>query len=303
MKNYIKTFLIGFSMGTADLIPGVSGGTVAFLTGIYQTLIDSIKLISGDVLKLILKFKFSTALKKIPFSFLIPLGLGLLSAVFLLANFLSYLLKNHPMYIWSLFFGLVLASTYIVLKKISNWNYLLVALFLVSALLTYILVGSVPVSTPNTALYIFLSGVVAICAMILPGISGSFILVLLGKYAQVLEAVTTKDFVTLGIFILGCALGISIFSRVLSYVFKHYHNIAVAVLAGIMFGSIRKLWPFKITLLYSLDRHNNLIPLVEQNVFPMNFGAKEFFAVFLAFFGACLVLGFDYLQGKKTVKK
>lgn len=277
-------------MGTADLIPGVSGGTVAFLSGIYEELIKSIKTVSGPVLKLLLTFKFKQAFKLIPFKFLIPLAFGLLSAIVSLAKLLSYLLLNYPMYVWALFFGLVFASTFVVLKKITNWNYKLIIYFLISAFITYVIVGAIPVETPNTYIYIFLSGVVAICAMILPGISGSFILVLLGKYSQILGAVTSKDFLTLFVFALGCAIGISIFSRVLSFIFKNYHNVAVAILAGIMFGSVRKLWPFKVNILYSTNKYGEFIPIIQHNILPQNYSFETYLIIFLVLSGIFIIL-------------
>ena len=245
LKQKLRLFLTGFSMGVADLIPGVSGGTIAFLSGIYDELIYSIKKLSGETLRLLLQLKFKAAIASIPFSFLIPLGLGLLSAVFGLSGLLTYLLEHFPIYVWSFFFGLVLVSTFVVLKRVVKWDLSDRIAFILAAVGAYFLVGLVPVETPNTLQAIFLSGMVAICAMILPGISGSFILLLLGKYQQILEAVTQRDFLTLGVFIMGAAVGISLFARVLSWLFRTHHDISIAVLAGFMLGSVRKIWPWK----------------------------------------------------------
>ena len=198
-------------MGTADLIPGVSGGTIAFLSGIYEELLQSIKTVSGDFLKLLLSGKIKEAIKVIPFKFLVPLALGLFTAVLSLANLMSYLLKEYPIFVWSFFFGLVLASTWIVLKRVVKWDISDKLAFVISTIAAYILVGAIPVETPNTPFFIFVSGMIAICAMILPGISGSFILLLLGKYQQILGAVTNKDVVTLAIFMVGAVLGLALF--------------------------------------------------------------------------------------------
>lgn len=296
MKKYFKIYVIGYLMGAADLIPGVSGGTIAFLSGIYEELIVGIKTLSGPVLRLFLTFKFKQAINLIQFKFLIPLAIGLLSATLSLARLLNFLLLNYPIYVWALFFGLVFASTFVVLKKITAWNYKLIILFLISSFITYIVVGAIPIETPNTLFYIFLSGVIAVCAMILPGISGSFILVLLGKYSQILGAITNKDLLTLFVFALGCAVGISIFSRILSFIFKNYHNVAIAILAGVMFGSIRKLWPFKITLLSATNRNGDIIPVIQNNVLPWNYNKETYFALLLMLLGFLVMFAFDKVK-------
>jgi len=296
LKKNIRLFLTGFSMGVADLIPGVSGGTIAFLSGIYEELIFSIKQVTGGTLRLILQGKIADALKSIPFPFLIPLGVGLLTAVFALANVLSYLLETFPVFVWSFFFGLVLASTVIVMKRVVAWDFIDKVSFVVAAIGAYILVGLVPVETPNTLLAFFLAGAVAICAMILPGISGSFILLLLGKYQQILAAVTQRDVLTLAVFAAGCAVGIALFSRVLSWVFKRYHDISVAILAGFMLGSVRKIWPWKELVSTRINSHGIEVPLVEANVLPSVFDMSVVVAIFLAGLAVFLVYRLDKLH-------
>jgi putative membrane protein len=245
LKSFTKTYFTGFAMGSADLVPGVSGGTVAFIFGIYEKLISSIKTITGKTLKLLLKLKIKKAIKETPLDFLIPLGLGLVSAVLVLTSLIEYLLHNQAIYLWSAFFGFVLASVVIVGKKIKKWtttNYIF-AIF--AASIAFYLAGAVPLQTPANPLAFFISGAIAICAMIMPGISGSFMLIIMGKYEQVISAVTNRDFMTLGIFILGAILGLALFSRLLSYLFKNHHNATIAFLTGFMLGSLRKIWPFK----------------------------------------------------------
>ena len=283
-------------MGTADLIPGVSGGTIAFLSGIYEELLQSIKTVSGDFLKLLLSGKIKEAIKVIPFKFLVPLALGLFTAVLSLANLMSYLLKEYPIFVWSFFFGLVLASTWIVLKRVVKWDISDKLAFVISTIAAYILVGAIPVETPNTPFFIFVSGMIAICAMILPGISGSFILLLLGKYQQILGAVTNKDVVTLAIFMVGAVLGLALFSRLLSWLFKNHHDISVAILAGVMLGSIRKIWPWKETILTRINSHGEVVPLVEKNIFPQSLDLGVIFALVLAVTGAVIVIYFDRMQ-------
>lgn len=278
-KNPLRLFLIGFSMGSADIVPGVSGGTIAFIFGVYEKLINSIKHFSGKFLKQILRGKVQKAFKEAPFSFLVPLGLGILTAVVTFANVLSNLLHDYPIFVWSFFLGLIIASIYIVGKKVTAWGSAVLAFLLAFSIFSYFLVGAVPVETPDTAIAMLLAGAIAICAMILPGISGSFLLIFMGKYEQVLHAVVTRDFLKLGIFMLGAVVGLALFSRVLSYLFKNYHDIVVASLTGIMIGSIRKVWPYKETLTTRVNSHGELVPLLQKNVLPEMFSQTEIISI------------------------
>lgn len=293
-------FATGFSMGTADLIPGVSGGTVAFLAGIYEELLASIKLVTGDVLRLFLRFKIKEGLKLIPFRFLVPLSIGLFGAIFLLANLLSFLLTEFPIFVWAFFFGLVLASVYVVSKRIKKRSLNNSIGFVISAVAAYMVVGAVPGETPNNLIFFFLSGAIAICAMILPGISGSFILLLMGKYQQVLAAVTTRDFLSLFVFGLGAVFGLALFSRLLSWLFSKYHDISVAILAGFMLGSVRKIWPWKEVILTRINSHGEIVPLVEKNILPTSIDLSLLVAVMLMLLGAGLVI---YLGKMDLVKE
>jgi len=303
IRSYLRLFITGLSMGTADLIPGVSGGTIAFLSGIYEELINSIKLVTGDVVRLFIRFKFVEGIKLIPFKFLTPLAIGLFSAIFLLANLLSYLLSTYPVFVWSFFFGLVLASAFIVTKRIKKWGALDVIGFILASIGAYILVGAVPVETPSELLFFFLAGMIAIVAMILPGISGSFILLLLGKYQQVLGAVTSRDFLTLIVFALGAVFGLALFSRVLSWLFEKHHDISVAILAGFMLGSIRKIWPWKEVIETRINSHGEIVPLIEKNILPASFDISILFAIILIIVGAGIVLYLGKLDLVKEQKK
>lgn len=288
-SQYIRLFFTGAAMGTADLIPGVSGGTIAFLLGIYDELLQSIKTVSGPFLKTLLKGQVKAAFKLVPFRFLTPLLLGLFGAIFTLAKLLSYLLDTYPSFVWAFFFGLVIASTWIVLKRVKKWQPSLWIGFVVAAIVTYLLVGAIPIETPTTLGFTFISGAIAICAMILPGISGSFILLLMGQYQHILGSVVNKDFTTLIVFAAGCALGLSFFARFLTWLFKHHHDISVAVLSGIMLGSIRKIWPWKETLLTRINSHGEVVPLVEKNILPGNFDTSVIFVIVLALLGIAFV--------------
>jgi len=283
-------------MGLADLIPGVSGGTVAFISGIYEELLYSIKLMSGDVLRLLLKLKFKEAFTKIPIHFLTPLFAGIFTSIILLARLLSYLLEVYPSFIWSFFFGLVLASTWLVAKRVTSWNTGNVLAFGITAIAAYILVGAVPVETPENLPMFFFSGMIAIIAMILPGISGSFILLLIGKYAQVLDAAKNLQTDVLLAVITGAAIGLSVFARFLTWLFAKYHNISIAILSGFMLGSVRKLWPWKETILTRINSHGEIVPLIEKNILPHSIDVSVFFSITLIVIGIGVIFYIDQLK-------
>jgi putative membrane protein len=295
-KDYLRLFFTGFTMGSADIVPGVSGGTIAFIFGVYEELIDSIKTVSGEVLKLFFKGKFKEGWSKIPFHFLIPLGLGLVTAVLTLTELLSHLLDTQPVKIWSFFFGLVLASVFLVSKRIVSWDLKDVGFMLLFTAIAYNIVGSVPLETPENPIAFMLAGAVAICAMILPGVSGSFLLIIMGKYEQVLTAITTKDFMTIGFIGIGAVLGLALFSRVLSWLFKKHHDVVVAALTGFMIGSLRKIWPWKETLSTRINSHGVEVPLLQQNVLPEAFDMSVMTAVGLCLLAILLIVFLDRLQ-------
>lgn len=300
LKNYLGIILRGFLMGASDVVPGVSGGTMAFILGIYEELIDAIKSIDLTFIKLILTFKFKEALNIVPWKFLASVFIGILLAIFSLARVLEWLLENKPVLLWSFFFGLVVASIIMVARRIPRWTALTISLSLVVALGAYWLVGLVPTETPTDWWFIFLSGVIAICAMILPGISGSFILVLLGKYQYILGAVNNRDFLTLGIFAIGAAIGITSFAQLLSWLFKKHHNLTIAMLAGLMLGSLRKIWPWKETLAFMTDRHGTQVPIEQINVLPVAFNAEVASAIGLAVLGFAIVFTIERLANRQT---
>lgn len=246
----------GFLMGAADVIPGVSGGTIALIVGIYEELIDTISSYDMQMIGLFLTGKWKDLLKRMNLQFLIPLALGILLAIFSLARLMTYLLAEYEELTYAVFFGLILGSVLLMAKDLKKGvvNGLLIVL---GAGLTFILVGVLPVETPKTLLAFFLSALVAICAMILPGISGSFILLLLGKYKQVMAVVKAPfadgNIWFIIVFALGAVIGIIAFSKVLKWLLKNYHAALFAFLIGMMFGSLRKLWPFsQVEHLFSL---------------------------------------------------
>lgn len=284
-RALLALFAKGFCMGASDVVPGVSGGTMALILGIYEDLIHAIKAFDAAFLRLLLQGRFLQALKGVPVGFLIPLGLGILTAIFTLARGLSWLLARHPVAVWSFFFGLVLASALLVGCRIKAWTMATAGGLVLATVAAYVLVGLVPVHTPETLPFIFLCGAIAICAMILPGISGSFILVLLGKYPYILDAVGRFDVVVLGVFTAGTGTGILLFVRLLNWLLNRYHEITMAALTGLMIGSLRKIWPWKSVVAdFAGDA------AVTVNRLPPGFGLELWTAVGLALVGSLMVL-------------
>jgi putative membrane protein len=299
-KDYLRLFLTGFTMGAADIVPGVSGGTIAFIFGVYEELINSIKLVSGEVPRLVLKGKFKEAWQTIPFNFLVPMVLGIATAVLSLTNILSHLLTTQPVLVWSFFFGLVLASVFLVSKRIVTWDLRDIAFMLVFTVVAYQIVGAVPVETPESPIAFVLAGAVAISAMILPGISGSFLLLIMGKYEQIIMAIKTLDLITIGFVGIGAVLGLALFSRLLSYLFNKYHDIMIASLTGFMIGSLRKIWPWKETITSRINSHGLEVPVVEQNILPASLDQHVFYAVGLCVLAIIVIVLLEKLQITKV---
>lgn len=268
LKDYAFLTLKGMAMGAADVVPGVSGGTIAFIVGIYDELINSIKSINGESLKLFFTGKWIAFCKQINAAFLFSIILGIGISIFSLAKVITWLLTDHPVLVWAFFFGLVLASTWFVSKDIKEWNWKTILAFIVGAAVAYYITVATQAETPTNLLFIFLCGAIAICAMILPGISGSFILVLLGKYFFIMEAVKTFNIKIILVFAAGALIGITTFSRLLSFALKHFRNITLSVLTGFMLGSLNKVWPWKETVQTYVDSHGVVKPLVETNILP-----------------------------------
>ena len=295
LKDYLVLMFKGMAMGAADVVPGVSGGTIAFIVGFYDELINSIKSINGASLKLLFTGKIAAFWKAINANFLFSILLGIGISVFSLAKLITWLLLTHPILVWAFFFGLVLASTWFVSKDIKEWNWKTIVSFVVGTAIAYYITVATPTETPTHPLFIFLCGVIAICAMILPGISGSFILVLLGKYFYIMEAVKSFQLFTLLNFAAGAFSGITSFSRVLSFALARFRNITLSVLTGFMLGSLNKVWPWKETVETYVDRSGQIKPLVEQNILPNTQIAE---AVILAIAGFVLVYVLEKISAK-----
>ncbi|MDY6951641.1 MAG: DUF368 domain-containing protein [Thermodesulfobacteriota bacterium] len=299
-KDYLVLAVKGFCMGASDVVPGVSGGTMAFILGIYEELIGAIRSFDLQFLRQIFAFKVSQALERASWRFLLSLGVGILTAIFTLARVLSWLLENRPVEIWSFFFGLVVASALTVSRHFSKWTLSIAAWVALGATLTYLLVGMVPATTPEAPWFLFASGAIAICAMILPGISGAFILVLLGKYHFVLEAVNNRDILTLFLVASGAGLGLVAFARFLHWLFDRHHDLTIALLTGLMLGSLRKVWPWKSAVETMKDIHGNVVVTVESNIAPQGDIGEIAMALLLAALGFFIVFLLDFLAEKKT---
>lgn len=304
MKKYILLALKGMGMGAADVVPGVSGGTIAFITGIYEELIESIRSISSKSLKVLVRSGFGEFWKSINGNFLLAVVTGIAISVFSLARLLRYILENYPELIWSFFFGLIIASAIYIAMSIKTWKTSTVISMIVGVVVSYMITALTPAETTEAWWFVFLSGSIAICAMILPGISGSFILLLLGKYGYIITAVSEFKVGIIAIFMSGAVVGIIAFSNVLSWLLKKFHHQTVALLAGFMIGSLNKVWPWKNTIETFVDRHGELRPLIEKNVLPTAYDGEPYLAQALLFavIGFVLIFAVERIAtGKRRV--
>lgn len=294
LRDYFWIGARGFTMGAADVVPGVSGGTMAFIMGIYDELLDSINALDVHFIRRALTFKWREALDGFPWKFLLSIAVGILTAILTLANALHWALENHPVYIWAFFFGLIVASIVVVRRRVGNWNLVNILAAAVAAVGAFVLVGLSPSETPHTPILLFLSGAVAICAMILPGISGAFILVLLGKYSHVLAAVKSFDIITVMLVGLGAVVGLLSFARFLRWMLKKNHDLVVAILTGFMAGSLRKVWPWK-----TFESVSETF-VRETNYLPAAFDVEVIFALVFVVIGTLLVLAVEHFANRRA---
>ncbi|MFW5708235.1 MAG: DUF368 domain-containing protein, partial [Bacteroidota bacterium] len=270
-KDYSLLTARGLAMGVADVIPGVSGGTIAFITGIYEELINSIKSVNRQFFTLLFSKGIAAAWKHINGNFLLAVFSGVLLSIFSLASLITWLLDKHPKMVWAFFFGLIVASALHVGRTITKWNATTIISMLVGTAIAAWITIATPATTPQTMWFILISGSIAITAMILPGISGSFILLLLGKYEFILNAVKDLKIDVILVFAVGCVLGIISFSNIISWFFKKFLNATMALLTGFMLGSLNKLWPWRKITEYYTNSEGISVPLVEKSVTPAQF--------------------------------
>ncbi|MCW5520354.1 DUF368 domain-containing protein [Aureitalea sp. L0-47] len=285
LLQYLVISAKGIAMGAADVVPGVSGGTIAFISGIYEELIETIHKLDLGFFKLWRRGGFKAAWSSYNLSFLLALFSGVIVSILSLAKLITWLLATHPIMVWSFFFGLVLASILFIGRQITGWNLkTIIAIVLAATFALYITLAK-PVGSPDSTWFLFIAGFVAIIAMILPGISGAFILLLLGAYAPVMETLSQLSTgigegdwgaagnaaLRIGVFAIGAIVGLKVFSRTLNWMFKHYKNLTLAVLTGFMIGALNKIWPWKKVLQYRRNHKGEEVPFIENSVLPSTY--------------------------------
>ncbi|USD57269.1 DUF368 domain-containing protein [Vibrio sp. SCSIO 43155] len=297
--NYLITYFKGMAMGAADVVPGVSGGTIAFITGIYDTLLESIRRINPSLFSIWKKDGFKAAFNHINGFFLISLFAGIFTSIATLAKLISWLLETHPIPIWSFFFGLILVSVYHIIRQVEKRDAIRFVALLIGIGFAYSITVLKPLHMEPTAINTILAGAIAICAMILPGISGSFILLLIGMYAPVLGAVKGFQIDILALFLVGCVAGLLSFSHLLSWLLRKFRDLTLMFLTGLMIGTLPKIWPWKETLTWRTNSKGEQVPLREQNLSPFEFEhitsqpSQLLLAVLMMLAAIALVLGLE----------
>lgn len=312
--DYLIITLKGLAMGAADVVPGVSGGTIAFISGIYQELIDSINNVNVSALKTLKKEGFKAAWEQVNGSFLLALLTGIGISILTFSKVITHLLETQPILVWSFFFGLIIASITLIWKEITSWKLVDILFLLIGITVSYYITIARPVSSPDSYWYLFLSGFIAIIAMILPGISGAFILLLMGSYETVIgtintfrEGLTTANseilisaLLKLGVFAVGAIIGLKSFSKILHWMFEHHKNTTLTLLVGFMVGSLNKVWPWKEVLETRINSHGEVVPYIDKSILPQNFDGdpKIVMAIVLAILGFVLIFGMEKMASK-----
>ena len=300
--DYLIITFKGIAMGAADVVPGVSGGTIAFISGIYEELIESIDKISLDVFKVFKKEGFKTAWKSINGNFLLALFSGIAISILSLAKLIKWLLHNEPVLLWSFFFGLVLASILYIAKQINGWSVKLIVAIIITSILSYYITLAEPFASPDSPFYLLFCGFIAIIAMILPGVSGAFILLILGAYQtaidtinNLVEGLTTGNmslfkeaFINFILLAVGAIIGIKVFSKALNWMFKHHKNLTLAILTGFMIGSLNKIWPWKEILKTRINSKGEEVTLLDKSILPSSYDGDNQIVMALLF----IVIGF-----------
>lgn len=301
-------------MGAADVVPGVSGGTIAFISGIYKELIDSINNVNLSALKTLKKDGLKAAWEQVNGSFLLALVIGIGISVLTFSKVITHLLDTQPILVWSFFFGLIIASITLIWKEITHWKLVDILFLLIGITISYYITIARPVSSPDSYWYLFLSGFIAIIAMILPGISGAFILLLMGSYETVIgtintfrEGLTTANseilisaLLKLGVFAVGAIIGLKSFSKILHWMFEHHKNTTLTLLIGFMMGSLNKVWPWKQVLETRINSRGEVVPYIDRSILPQNFEGEPqiTIAIILAIFGFVLIFGMEKIASK-----
>lgn len=301
-REYLMLYLKGLSMGTADVIPGVSGGTIAFITGIYDELIASIRALDATAFRLLFRFELKALWRHVNGAFLVAVLSGLGTSLVSLAGLMTYLLGHFPIPVWSFFFGLILVSAPLIFRDISRWSSGVWIALAIGAVAAYVITVLSPTETPSDLWFIFLCGALAICAMILPGISGAFILLLIGKYQYMISALIGFDLPVILVFVAGCVIGLTAFSHVLSWLLSRYRDLTLALLSGFMLGSLNKVWPWKEVTAWRTDHSGELVPAFDRSVWPGSYAGDPQLWQALAFAvaGVLLVVVIEWLAKKSS---
>jgi putative membrane protein len=317
LKTHLLLYIKGIVMGTVDLVPGVSGGTIAFITGIYEELINSLKSFTPQNIKLFFTGKFKAFWEAVNATFLLVLALGIGTGILSMVKVVLYVIEHHYIATWSFFFGLILISTFSIVRTVRKFTLPLVICFGIGTAIAYFITSMSAAQTPNDLWFIFLCGVLAICALLLPGTSGSFVLLLMGKYQYILNALNTLKVDVIAVFIGGAVTGVLSFSHVLSWLLRKHHDITIALLSGFLFGSLNKIWPWKIQVntvtgekyAWSIEKFNDhSLSLTEQNLLPQAYenitgaSANLFPAILSAMAAIAIYIAIDTIakKGKKA---
>jgi putative membrane protein len=304
LRKYGLTYLKGMAMGAADIVPGVSGGSIALIAGIYQQLLDSINSFNLDNLLLLKSLQIKEFYARVNGNFLVSLLLGIMTSIFALSRVITFLMEVHPIPLWSFFTGLILVSAFLILKEIKVWNWVIVVSIAIGTAFAWWVTNLPPTTTPDAHWFTFLAGAIAICAMILPGISGSFILLILGKYETILTALAQKDFFTLALFASGCLVGILSFSRVVAFLLRRFYAVTLGLLSGFMLGSVNELWPWKVVTSWRTSSSGQQKPFLTENILPSDYLAQVgqepnlIWAIAAFLFGIGMVLFIEWLANK-----
>lgn len=301
LKRYLPIYLKGMAMGAADVVPGVSGGTVAFVTGIYDEFLNSLRSIRPATLKLLFTEGPASVWAAINGNFLIAVIAGIATSLFSFAGIISYCLATYPLLVWSLFFGLIFASSVYMLRQLEKRGMQEIIGLIVGLLFAWGVSVIRPTDFPPYDWMLFFAGALAICAMILPGISGSFILLLIGAYPLFLHALKTPDLIMLGYFMAGCVVGLLLFSHVLGWLLENFRSRTIAVLTGFLFGSLSVIWPWKHVLETRINSKGETVPFIQENVSPLQFeqlagiDSQWLACVSFMILGCVLVLGIEWV--------
>lgn len=304
-QDYIFVIFKGMAMGAADVVPGVSGGTAAFITGIYSELIDSVKALNIASFKLLFSGKFQAFWKKINGGFLFAITLGIFLSVISLAKVMQELVERSPEPLWAFFFGIIAASVAVACRKIAKWDVVNLSALVSGALIAYLITVLMPSATPATYWFVFISGILTAGMMLLPGISAAFFLLLIGKYGYLLNAIASLKLDVLAVFVAGAGIGLVTFTNIMSWLLLRFRNATTAFLAGFMLGSLNKVWPWKETVSNFFNSHGTLQPLIQDNILPVHYmeiTGKDplfFLSSLLCIIGFLIIIVFDKVISEK----